>query len=311
MPPGSTSIHSSGELPEAVPGFGVRGGGHAFGAAPHSHVRTGSLTLSTLSRQAGHFGSGHSAGAPGGVSQALGVAGWGASGDLGSRPTGPPQHSQSVPATPTMLMDSASGVAAGGRFAALAGARESASAPLLPTASSGAHQPREASSADGVTGPSATAVSHARVDTAAGEDRSASDCEAAATGAVPAEAAAEQDPQLDGGAVKQPSRGASAIEASGSGDGGAQPRRKGLRKNKFSSFSSDLPPDRHWPPGAASSAGTDSTTPVDASPLPPLRPEQQVRTFISCSLVRMSNDTLDLSNYSEPELANAEHMKCI
>ena len=282
QPAGGTSVHSSGELPEGTASFNIRGGGPVLGASPFTHVRTGSVTLSTLSRGAGQFGSGHSTGVPGGMGQALGAAGWGASTDAG-RPTGPPQHSQSVPATPIMLMDSASGVAAGGRFAVSAAEREthSASAPVLPTGSSSGHQPHEVSCADGSTSPSAPAASQSETGPAAGELRRGSDSDAdphtAATTATAAAAlAAEQQLHLGGGAAKQPSRGPSAADGSGSAGGGAQPCRAGLRKNKFSSFSSDLPPDRHWPPGAASSAGTDSTTPVDASPSPQLRPEQQV-----------------------------------
>jgi hypothetical protein len=239
-----------------VAGFGGRGGGPVFGTTPFTHVRTGSLTLSTLSRGAGQFGSGHSAGAPGGVAQALGAAGWGGSADPG-RPTGPPQHSQSMPATPTLLMDSASGVAAGGRFVASAAQREphGVSAPVLPTALSSGHQPQDASANDGSASPSAPAAARSAAGSAAaGEERGGSGRDAEPHPAAATPATADQQLQPGAAAAKQPSRGPSATDGSGSGGGSAQPRQPGLRKNKFSSFSSDLPPDQHWPPGATSSA---------------------------------------------------------
>ena len=92
---GGNSVHSSGELPDAVRGFPHHAGG-AFGSMAFTGMRTGSLTLSTLSRPTGHLGSGQSAGSPGAATSEFGRSGG-----------GPLQQSQSVPATPTMLMNAA------------------------------------------------------------------------------------------------------------------------------------------------------------------------------------------------------------
>jgi len=254
---GGNSVHSSGELPEAVRGFPHHAGG-AFGSMAFTGMRTGSLTLSTLSRPTGHLGSGQSVGSPGAANVEFGRSG------------GPLQQSQSVPATPTMLLNSAAGPAASERFEEPTALRDSHSAPVLPTAPSGTssgEQPRQGSSPSQTPSPAAGP--------AAGDH-------GADVGAEPHARkeqhpdAAQAEPYQPAGSVgvKQTHRG-SAAEGSGSGGAAQQARAPGMRKNKFSSFSSDVPADRHWPPTAPSSGVSDAAMPADASPAPALRPEQQ------------------------------------
>ena len=274
---GGNSVHSSGELPDAVRGFPHHAGG-AFGSMAFTGMRTGSLTLSTLSRPTGHLGSGQSAGSPGAATSEFGRSGG-----------GPLQQSQSVPATPTMLLNGAAGPATGGRFADTAALRDnshSASAPVLPTAPSGTSSGEAAQQGSSLTerpDPSAAAAAGTRpgVEPAAG-------AHGADAGAEPQDrneqhpSDAEAGPCQPAGSVgvKQTHRGS---PANGSGSGGAaqQARAPGMRKNKFSSFSSDVPADRHWPPTAPSSGVSDSTMPADASPAPALWPEQQVRCYVT------------------------------
>ena len=270
-PTGGNSVHSSGELPEAVRGFPHHAGG-AFGSMAFTGMRTGSLTLSTLSRPTGHLGSGQSAGSPGAAASEFG------------RSAGPLQQSQSVPATPTMLMTNSAGPATGGQFPDAAALRDShsASAPVLPTAPSGTssgEQAQQGSPSSQPPGPATAAPAgpHRGNEPAAGgrgADPGAElrDCDERHPGAAQAE------PYQPAGSVgAKPVHRGSAADGSGSGGAAQQARAPGMRKNKFSSFSSDVPPDRHWPPTAPSSGVSDSTMPVDASPSPALRPEQQAR----------------------------------
>ena len=245
-------------------------------------MRTGSLTLSTLSRPTGHLGSGHSAGSPGGVAHGVGTSGWGPPSDLG-RSMGALQQSQSVPATPTMLMGSVARAAGGAPFEDAAAARDShsASAPVLPNAASGSpagQQTQQASPSDGASSPEAPAMAPAReAEPAAGQSGAHADTEPQDRHEQPSsDAAAEVHHPSDGATAKQHHRRSATDGGSGGVSAQQQLRAPGMRKNKFSSFSSDVPPDRHWPPGAPSSGVSESTTPVDASPALVLRPEQQV-----------------------------------
>ena len=266
-------------MPEPVRSNFAGGG---FGSMAFTSMRPGNQMLSTLSRPTGHLGSGRTAGSPAGVAQAHSVPGWGHVPDSG-KAAGPLQQSRSVPTTPTMLMDTAGGPATGGQFAEAAGVRESphsASAPVLPTAppvSSPGLQTQEGSRLGGYSSPAAPTVADPQeAEPAAGHHGAGCAAEPSDhSGELSDDAHAEQQHLPSGGTAAKQHLTAGDAEGSSGGAAAQQARAPGLRKNKFSSFSSDVPPDRHWPPGAPSSGVSGSTTPVDASPALVLRQDQQ------------------------------------